>query len=153
MTTHSPPLMMAGTMSLGDRWGWRLSGRPRHSSRSSRIASSTTDIFSMAFTAPPSRQCGWAISACPGRPSTVIVGDSDPRHPTHTSNAVGSVTMPASALTPWLTAARPPAPDVSSSVTVFTIRSPRRRTPASASAIAANVIAATPPFMSQAPRP
>ena len=34
--------------------------------------------------------------------------------------------MPASARTPWRTAARPPAPDDSSSVTVFTIRSPRQ---------------------------
>ena len=58
-----------------------------------------------------------------------MVGVSDPRHATHTSNAVGSVTMPASALTPWRTAARPPAPDDSSSVTVLTIRSPCSVTP------------------------
>ena len=30
--------------------------------------------FLVAFTAPPSRQCGWKTSAWPGRPRTVIVG-------------------------------------------------------------------------------
>ena len=46
----------------------------RQLSRSVRTASSTTASFSIAFTAPPSRQCGCAISAWPGRPSTVIDG-------------------------------------------------------------------------------
>ena len=113
----------------------------------------TIPIFSIAFTAPPSRQCGCAISAWPGRPVTVKVGVSDPRQATHTSNAVGSGTMPASARTPWRTEARPPAPDDSSSVIVFTIRSPASRTPSRCSTSAANTMQATPPFMSQAPRP
>ena len=111
-------------MSPGGRCSCRCRGLPRHSSRSRRTASMTIPIFSIAFTAPPSRQCGCAISAWPGRPVTVNVGVSDPRQATHTSNAVGSGTMPASARTPWRTAARPPAPDDSSSVIVFTIRSP-----------------------------
>ena len=64
-----------------------------------------------------------------------------------------SVTIAASARTPWRTAATPPAPNDSSSVVVHTTRSPRRRTPARASASAANTIAPTPPFMSHAPRP
>ena len=62
-------------------------------------------------------------------------------------------TMPASARTPWATQAMPPAPVDSSSVIVFTSRSPASRTPRRASISAASTIAATPPFMSHAPRP
>ncbi len=82
-----------------------------------------------------------------------MTGVSEPRHATHTSNAVGSVTMPASARTPWRTAAMPPAPEDSSSVTVQTTTSPASRTPRPASTSAAKTMQPTPPFMSHAPRP
>ena len=49
--------------------------------------------------------------------------------------------------------ASPPAPVDSSSLTVFTIRSPASWMPSRASVSAANTIEATPPFMSHAPRP
>ena len=54
-TSHSPPSMIVGTQSAGDRYGWR--GRSAHSSRSRRTASSTIAIFSIALTAPPSSGC------------------------------------------------------------------------------------------------
>ena len=58
-----------------DRYGCVLVRRGRATPRAAgATASSTTAIFSIALTAPPSRQCGWAISAWPGRPSTVMVG-------------------------------------------------------------------------------
>ena len=110
-------------------------------------------IFSIAFTAPPSRQCGCVSSACPGRPSTVTTGVSEPRLHVHTSNPVGSVQMPASARTPCCTHAMPPAPDDSSSVFVQTTRSPPSRTPSRASVSAANTMLPMPPFMSHVPRP
>ena len=90
----------------------------------------------------------------PGHATTISVsGVSEPRHATQTSNAVGSVTMPASARTPWRTAAMPPAPEDSSSVTVQTTTSPASRTPRLASTSAAKTMHPTPPFMSHAPRP
>jgi hypothetical protein len=109
--------------------------------------------FSIALTAPPRRQSGCPTPAWPGRPGTVIVGMRLPRQDVQTSNPDGSVTMPASARTPWATAASPPAPVDSSSVTVQTSKSPASRTPSAASTSAANVIAAMPPFMSHEPRP
>ena len=69
-----------------------------------------------------------------------------------TSRPVGSVTTTPSAVS-VLAMARPPAPVDSSSVTVLTVRSPASSIPSFASVSAAKVIAATPPFMSHAPRP
>jgi len=83
----------------------------------------------------------------------VTTGVSDPRLQVHTSNPVGSVQMPASALRPCSTSALPPAPDDSSSVLVASSRSPASLVPDCASTCAANTIAAIPPFMSHAPRP
>jgi MFS family permease len=116
VTVQTPPLITVGTMSPGARHQCRLSARPRHSARRASIAPSTIAAFSIAFTAPPSRQCGCGISAWPARPSTVISGITVPRQQTQASKAVGSPQMPASARTPCSTQARLPAPDDSSSV-------------------------------------
>ena len=116
------------------------------------MASSTRPAFSIALTAPPARQCGWRELGVRGAALDDERRRTVPRQATQTSKDVGSVTMPASARTPWATAAIPPAPEDSSSVTVQTSSSPASRSrPPSTSA--ASTIAATPPFMSQAPRP
>ena len=47
--------------------------------RSASMASMTIADFSIALTAPPSRQSGWRTSAWPGRPGTLITPYSDPR--------------------------------------------------------------------------
>ena len=152
MTHHSPPWITVGTSSPGASSGWSPSRSPQRS-RSARTASSTTVVFSIAFTAPPSRQSGCGISACPGRPCTVTVGLSTPRQAIQGSKPVASGTIPASASIPRAASASAPAPFHSSSVTVLTISSPASSIPDSATASAASTIAATPPFMSQAPRP
>ena len=72
MTIHSPPRIIVGTMSPGLRYGCFLSPRDRQSSRRVRMPCITSMAFSIALTAPPSRQPGCTISAWPARPSTVI---------------------------------------------------------------------------------
>jgi hypothetical protein len=72
VTAHSPARIMVARMSGRESRGCVRSERFAHSSRSRRIASITTWAFSMALTAPPSRQCGWKTSAWPGRPGTMI---------------------------------------------------------------------------------
>ena len=72
VTAHSPARASVGRSDGGDRYGCASAGRDAHTSRSDAIASSTTVAFSIALTAPPSRQSGWRTSACPGRPGTVI---------------------------------------------------------------------------------
>ncbi len=129
VTGHSPAAAIVGSSAGRDRYGWSRPSRAAHSARSERIASTTTVDFSIAFTAPPSRQSGWRTSACPGRPGTRTRAYSEPRQATHTSKPVASVTMPASARRPRSTIAVPPAPDDSSSVFVATIRSPASSTP------------------------
>ena len=56
---------------------------------------------------PPVRLLNAYVTRAAG---TVIVGKREPLQAIATSKAVDSVTMAASALTPWLTAATPPAP-------------------------------------------
>ena len=153
VTIQVPPWTMVGTMSPGASSGWTWSGRAFHSSRSAPIPLTTATSFSIALTAPPSRQSGCGISAWPARPATVIVGVTVPRQLTQASKSVASAAMPASALTPCATAARPPAPDDSSSVTVQKTTSPARRTPWRCSVSRATTRPAIPPFMSLAPRP
>ncbi len=92
------------------------------------------------------------MPAWPARPRTVMRGSRLPRHAIHTTRPLGSGTIAASASS-RRAAKRPPAPVDSSSVTVLTIRSPASGTPSSASVQAATTMLATPPFMSQAPRP
>ena len=77
--------------------------------------------FSIAFTAPPSRQCGCASSAWPGRPSTVTTGVSEPRH-ARPHLEPGRLRADAGVGAHAVLHARrcPPAPDDSSSVFVHT---------------------------------
>ena len=63
VTIQVPPWTIVGTMSPGARSGWTWSGRAFHSSRSAPMPSSTATSFSIALTAPPSRQSGCGISA------------------------------------------------------------------------------------------
>ena len=58
-------------MSGGSSSGWRRSARERHRARSRSTPSSRKRPFSIAFTAPPSRQCGCSCSAWPARPGDV----------------------------------------------------------------------------------
>src|SRR6202012_3882074 len=153
VTAQSPPRTIVGRIEGGDRIGCSSPGVADQCSRNAAIASITTADLSIALTAPPWRQLGGRTSACPARPGTVITPSSEPRQPIQTQKLVGSVTNPASARSPCATSAEPPAPEDSSSVLVATIRSPANRTSSCASTSAANAIAATPPFMSQAPRP
>ena len=140
-------------MSPGASSGCLWSSRACHSARSASTPRSSGASFSMAFTAPPRRQSSCGISAWPARPGTRMVGVSVPRQLTQASNPVDSALMPASARTPCSTAARLPAPPDSSSVTVHTTTSPASRTPRRCSVSRATTMAATPPFMSAAPRP
>ena len=94
-----------------------------------------------------------STSACPARPCTVISGRSEPRADVQIWKPVGSGTIAAVARAPRSADASVPAPDVSSSVTTLTSRSPASRTPRPASTSHAITAQATPPFMSQAPRP
>jgi hypothetical protein len=153
VTGQSPAAASVGTIDGTERTGWRSSGDWAQRSRSAAIASITSAASSIALTAPPLRQSGWRTSAWPARPGTVTTPYSEPRHAIQTRKSVGSVTIPASARRPRATRAEPPAPEDSSSVLVATVRSPASRTPSSDRTSAANAIAATPPFMSQAPRP
>ena len=100
----------------------------------------------------PGRGCAGAMPACPARPCTVIRGSRLPRQAIQTSKPLGSGTIAPSARSACAIAS-PPAPVDSSSVTVFTIRSPCSGTPSDASTSAASTMQATPPFMSQVPRP
>ena len=86
VTSHSPPCDDDGDDRAGREVRVLLVRAGRATRRAAgRTASSTTPIFSIALTAPPARQCGWRISAWPGRPSTVMTGVSEPRQATQTS--------------------------------------------------------------------
>ena len=93
------------------------------------------------------------MPAWPARPRTVMRGSRLPRQATHTARPLGSGTIARVRLQQCARRTSPPAPVDSSSVTVLTIRSPASGTPSSASVQAATTMHATPPFMSQAPRP
>ena len=82
-----------------------------------------------------------------------MTGVSEPRAPSQAVRLVGSGMMPPSALMPRATEASEPAAVDSSSVTVLTTRSPASGTSSSRRVSVAKTIAATPPFMSHAPRP
>ena len=140
-------------MSGGARSGCRPSARVRQSSRRLRTAARTGASFSIALTAPPSRQLAWGISAWPVRPGTVTLTLMVPRQAAHTSNPVGSPQMPASALTPRSATRKLPAPDDSSSELATTSTSPCSDTPSARRHSMTWTKAASAPFMSLAPRP
>jgi hypothetical protein len=85
-------------------------------------------------------------------PSTVTSTHAKPLCPTAIARSVGSVTTAASARHVF-TSASAPMLECSSSTTAATISRPDSKPPRSAITAAALIIAATPPFMSCAPRP
>ncbi len=87
---------------------------------------------------------------CAATPELSTLSHRNPLWATHTSSAVGSVTMAASAHTVAASASLPMLA-YSSSQTPVTITSPR--SPAAASRAPASMIAARPPFMSNPPLP
>ena len=99
-TNHSPPAIMVVRIVPGKRYRCARSVRVSQSARSRRIASRIGSAASIALTAPPSRHGGCGVSACPARPSTVMVTDCEPRVHTQIWPRVGSVQMPASARMP-----------------------------------------------------
>ena len=99
----------------------------------------------------PSRR----LLACAARPGTSSRNVIAPACATTTSSSDGSGMIARSPVAPARIAASVPWPPSSSDGTSATMSSPssRRRTPVAASARSAPRIAATPPFMSFAPRP
>ena len=125
-----------------------VSAALRRVSSASRACASTNSLSSAET---PSRRC----EACAARPGTVSRNVIAPAWATTMSRSDGSVMIARSPVAPARIAASVPCPPSSSDGTSATSSSPssRSRSPAAPSARTAARIAATPPFMSQAPRP
>ncbi len=91
-----PPRTIVGLTEGVPRSGCCLSPRPAQSAVRRSSPASTAMAFWIALTPPPSRQCGWFISAWAERPSTVNVPWRSPRVAIQRLSRVGSGTSPAS---------------------------------------------------------
>ena len=125
----------------------RRRGAALSSSSSARSARITPYVASIAFS--PSA----AVPACAGRPATRTANHSTPTCALQIAPAVGSVLSAASALPPASTHEAAPLPVHSSSTTDCSSTGPRGASPSRRRPATAPTIAASPAFMSPAPRP
>ena len=113
-------------------------------------------VFSIAFTPPPPVPACTArcrVEACASSPSTSMRKWTSPPSAAHSRSSVGSSESVTSAAGARSTISRVPLPTTSSSLTTWKTTSPRGSRPCSSTVFVAHSAAASPPFMSVAPRP